>query len=212
VTRYLLERLLVLIPVLLSLGVHEWAHAWTATMLGDDTAEKSGRLTLNPLAHIDPLGTLLLPLIGIPFGWARPVPVEPTRFRPGVRMGVGLLLTAVAGPLSNLLLALVATSLVALTSRGPWQLHYPGVELLLRQGVIVNLSLAVFNILPIPPLDGSRVVEGLIPFEWRRYWDPVTRLGGWLLLGVLLLPMLTGIHLFGWVGSAAMRLLAWASG
>ena len=80
---------MVLIPMLLSLTVHEWAHAWSAYRLGDDTASMQGRLTLNPIAHIDPIGTLILPLLGIPFGWAKPVPVNPTRFRRGVGMSTG---------------------------------------------------------------------------------------------------------------------------
>jgi Zn-dependent protease len=94
----LLARATLFIPLLLSLAVHEWAHAWTARQLGDDTAERAGRLTLNPLAHVDPIGTLLLPLLGIPFGWAKPVPIEPLRFRRDVRLRAGVALTAAAGP------------------------------------------------------------------------------------------------------------------
>src|SRR5512134_1879423 len=106
--------LLLLPPLLLSLSFHEWAHAWSAHKLGDDTAERMGRLTLNPLAHIDPLGTILLPLLGVPFGWAKPVPVNPARFRRGVHMGRGMMITSAAGPLSNLLLATVCAVLFGL--------------------------------------------------------------------------------------------------
>ena len=86
----LLDRAVNFIPVLLSLTVHEWAHAWTAEKLGDDTAKMMGRLSLNPLDHVDPVGTLLLPLLGVPFGWAKPVPINPTRFRRSIRMPVGV--------------------------------------------------------------------------------------------------------------------------
>src|SRR5262249_19231194 len=102
---WLLERVLVLIPLWISLGVHEWAHAFAAFKLGDDTAAQQGRLTIDPFAHLDPLGTAVLPLLVVPFGWAKPVPVEPTRFRHSVSMGWGLLVTALAGPVSNLVLA-----------------------------------------------------------------------------------------------------------
>src|SRR5688572_26569558 len=96
---------MMLIPLVLSLTVHEWAHAMSAYRLGDDTAAREGRLTLNPIVHIDPLGTLLLPLMGVPFGWAKPVPVVPTRFRRDVNMSTGMMITAAAGPFSNLVLA-----------------------------------------------------------------------------------------------------------
>ena len=105
----IVQRLLVILPVLLlSLTVHEYAHAWAARRLGDDTAERMGRYTLNPLAHIDPIGTFLLPVFtNIPFGWAKPVPVNPARFRQGVNMGKGMMFTSLAGPASNVLLGLL---------------------------------------------------------------------------------------------------------
>src|SRR5215470_8697034 len=101
----LIQRIASFIPILLSLTVHEWAHAWTAWKLGDDTAKLLGRVSLNPIDHIDPVGTLLLPLLGIPFGWAKPVPINPLRFRSTVSMPMGVLLSVAAGPISNLLLA-----------------------------------------------------------------------------------------------------------
>src|SRR5262245_62591833 len=96
----LLQRIVNFIPVLLSLTVHEWAHAWTAWKLGDDTAKLQGRVSLNPIDHIDPVGTLLLPLLGVPFGWAKPVPINPVRFRANVSMPMGVLLSVAAGPIS----------------------------------------------------------------------------------------------------------------
>jgi Zn-dependent protease len=105
----LLAGVKILIPLILSLTVHEFAHAWSAYRLGDDTASRMGRLTLNPLAHIDPIGTVLLPLLGIPFGWARPVPINPARFRRSMRMSTGMMITAAAGPLANVILAVACT-------------------------------------------------------------------------------------------------------
>ena len=101
----MLERLIWFIPVLLSLTVHEWAHAWTAWKLGDDTAKHLGRLTLNPIAHMDPVGTFLLPLMGVPFGWAKPVPVNPLRFDQSVSIRGEMMLVAIAGPISNVCIA-----------------------------------------------------------------------------------------------------------
>ena len=116
----LAARGLVFIPILLSLTVHEWAHAWSAWRLGDDTAKLLGRMTLNPLDHIDPVGTLLLPLIGIPFGWAKPVPINPLRFRRTVSLRLGILIVAAAGPISNLLLAAAAWLVLSLSRSSFW--------------------------------------------------------------------------------------------
>src|SRR4029077_13823616 len=141
---------MLLVPLLLSLTVHEWAHAWSAHRLGDDTAAKLGQLTLNPIAHIDPVGTLLLPLLGIPFGWAKPVPVNPTRFRRGVSMSRGMMITAAAGPISNVVLAVVcavAFGLVARFSPDALTSRF-GVAPLLMAMIQINVTLAIFNMLP----------------------------------------------------------------
>lgn len=192
---WLLQRLLLLIPLVLSLSIHEWAHAWSAYQLGDDTAARNDRLTLNPLEHMDPVGTLLLPLLGIPFGWAKPVPINPARFRRGLSMNTGLVLTAAAGPLANVVLALAsAAALGILVSLGigpeaggaaPWRL--------LQVLVTLNLLLAFFNLLPIPPLDGSRIVDGLLPNRLRPAWDSFAAYSPFVLGGVLLLPLLAGL-------------------
>jgi Zn-dependent protease len=182
----LLLRAVYIIPTLLSLTVHEWAHAWSANKLGDDTAEREGRLTLNPIAHIDPLGTILLPLIGVPFGWAKPVPVNPARFRRDVHMGTGMAITAAAGPLSNLVLAVlcaVATGLYLRFNPGV-HLQQSGAAMLLIYGVQLNVGLALFNMLPLPPLDGSRILERFIPFKQQAAWDSFKRFGPLLLLAV----------------------------
>jgi Zn-dependent protease len=200
-----------LIPMILSLSVHEYAHAWSAARLGDDTAARMGRLTLNPAAHIDPIGTILLPVMltanGYPaFGWARPVPIDPTRFRRGVSMGRGMAISASAGPLSNLLLALVATVLLGVLVRlnldgagsaPDVQLRerfelvaaaitsVPGLRFLFV-AIQLNLVLALFNFIPVPPLDGSRVVAWLIPTRLRQGWHNVERFAPLLLIPVFL--------------------------
>src|SRR5262245_34666958 len=156
----LLERIMNLIPLILSLTVHEWAHAYSAFRLGDDTAARHGRLTLNPIPHIDPIGTLLLPLLGVPFGWAKPVPVVPTRFRRDVSMRTGMMITAAAGPISNLVLAVLATLIWGLLLRVT--VPSRGVEMLLMKAIVGNLALFIFNFIPVPPLDGSRIVDGLM--------------------------------------------------
>jgi Zn-dependent protease len=205
---YLLARVLVFIPVVLSLGAHEWAHARAALALGDDTAEKLGRLTLNPLAHLDPLGTLL-PLLGFPLGWAKPVPINPNRFRTDISLGLGLVLTAAAGPLANFVLA--ALCLVATAAASQFAPEAIGrgstLALLLTQGLFVNLTLGVFNLLPIPPLDGSRIVDGLLPFEWRGPWQSFSRYGGVVLVLLLFVAPLLGVHLFDWISTLGYRLL-----
>ncbi len=182
----LMQRVMLLVPMILSLSVHEWAHAWSAFKLGDDTAKMQGRLTLNPLAHIDPIGTLLLPLLGIPFGWARPVPINPARFRREVHMSTGMALSASAGPLSNLILAvLCAVSYGVLYRVAPGVLEEQGVQLLLRYGIELNVGLAVFNLVPIPPLDGSRILERLVPYSMRATWDSFQRMAPFLLIAFI---------------------------
>jgi len=175
----------IFVPLVLSLSVHEWAHAWSAYKLGDDTAARMGRMTLNPLAHIDLLGTVVLPLLGIPFGWAKPVPVNPSRFRREVSMGAGMAITASAGPISNVLLAVLCTLLLGLLQRlAPQASWSPAAQQLLAVTVTINVSLALFNLIPVPPLDGSRIVDGLMPFRLRPQWDAFTRVAPVLLIAI----------------------------
>ncbi|MFO0600790.1 MAG: site-2 protease family protein [Myxococcaceae bacterium] len=180
-------RALFIIPTLLSLTVHEWAHAWSAWKLGDDTAAREGRLTLNPIAHIDPIGTILLPLIGVPFGWAKPVPVNPVRFNRKVTMGTGMAITAAAGPISNILLALLCAVVLGITIRtgGDVLQHAPGLQMLLLYGVQLNVGLAIFNFVPVPPLDGSRILKRFIPRSMEDTWESVERFGPFLLFAVI---------------------------
>ena len=172
------------LPVLLAVTLHEAAHGYVADRLGDDTARRLGRVTLNPLAHVDPFGTVLLPgfllLVGAPFvfGWAKPVPVAFHRLRNPRR---DMVLVALAGPASNILQAVAAALLMHLTVRlpSPW-LEWTGENL--ANAVIVNVVLAVFNMLPIPPLDGGRVLTGLLPRDLARRFSRIERYGLLILL------------------------------
>jgi Zn-dependent protease len=195
----IIARVTFLIPLILSLSVHEWAHAWAAWRLGDDTARLLGRMTLNPLAHIDPLGTFLLPLLGVPFGWAKPVPINPVRFR-GVSMTTGVMLTAAAGPISNLVLCAGSAAMLAILVRlRPGLVEAgSGPAALLEILIMMNMMLAIFNLLPIPPLDGSRIVEGLLVGRFRSSWQAFTQIAPFVLLLVLFAPVLLHANLFAW--------------
>jgi Zn-dependent protease len=212
------SRLAYIVPLLLSLSVHEWAHAWSAMRLGDDTAARLGRLTMNPFAHVDPLGTLILPLLGVPFGWAKPVPISPARFRRDISMRGGILLTAAAGPFSNLGLAALCAALLGLAYRfAPIVLvTQPALAQLLQIGVLMNAVLALFNLLPIPPLDGSRIVDALVPDRGRRVWDAFGRYAPIALLTVIAVPLLLGQNVIaptlGWVSMFLARLTVLIAG
>ena len=201
----ILQRLLLYLPVLLlSLTVHEYAHAWTARKLGDDTAERLGRLTLNPLAHADPIGTFLLPVLGVPFGWARPVPVNPARFRRTVRMTTGMMITSLAGPFANISLAVLSTVAMGLLFRlAPATAEaYRGIAAFLAISIQMNVALGVFNMLPLPPLDGSRIVDALLPARLRPQWEAFSRFAPFILLAIVFVgwriiavPIAAGIDL-----------------
>lgn len=195
----LLSRVMLVILLMLSLCVHEWAHAWSAWRLGDDTAARMGRLTLNPFAHADLLGTIVLPLLLVPFGWAKPVPINPARFRRSVRMSTGVMLTAAAGPLANIILAVLCAIAFGLAYRLAPESVMPGspLRMLLAGGVLgehyvpgllqLNVTLAIFNLIPVPPLDGSRIADGLMPLRLRPGWEAFARFSPFLLLGVVFL-------------------------
>jgi Zn-dependent protease len=160
-----IQDLAVRIPVfLLALTIHEFAHGWLANRLGDSTARLQGRLTLNPLAHLDPIGTLAIVLIG--FGWARPVPVDVRNLRNPRR---DMVLIAAAGPASNLVLAAASAFFYRILPWGAagleWAWLAVPIRAMLRTGVLANVVLAIFNLLPVPPLDGGRVLSGLLPLR-----------------------------------------------
>ena len=208
-TDWIMSRLMIMLPLWLSLSVHEWAHAWSAYMLGDDTASLQGRLTLNPIAHIDPIGTLLLPLMGVPFGWAKPVPINPAHFRHDVDTRRGMMITAAAGPLSNIVLAVFATVVfVVVTLAGVWsQSNIVPLFTFFQTFIMMNVILALFNILPILPLDGSRVADSLMPEKYRPMWDQFCKHSMFVLIAVILLPNLLGFSLFGWAAALVYKML-----
>ncbi|HKA13957.1 MAG TPA: site-2 protease family protein [Myxococcota bacterium] len=206
----LADRLVWLVALWLSLSVHEWAHAWSAWWLGDDTASRLGRRTLDPLAHLDPVGTVLLPLLGVPFGWAKPVPINPTRFHRGVALRAGVALTAAAGPVANLALTLLAVAaLAALAAAAPaWAAPGAAPRALLETIAALNFSLAVVNAVPVPPLDGSRVLEAWLPARLEPAWRAFLRGGDWVLAAALVAIVWLGAPILFWPVDRMRALLA----
>ncbi len=175
--------------LLFSLTVHEMAHAWSADRLGDPTARILGRVTLNPIAHADPIGTVLFPLIamvtGAPLiGWAKPVPVDIRRLRNHHR---DFVLVAAAGPASNIVMAVGAALILAVAPATSSEGNAAGiVTVLLTRMVILNVLLAVFNMLPIPPLDGGNVLSGLLPRHVAQVFDQIRPYGFLILYAIIL--------------------------
>ena len=196
---YLIIGLLVLI---VSLSVHEAAHAWSASQLGDDTAKRLGRVTLNPIVHVDLIGTLLLPVIamvsGAPLiGWAKPTPVNTRNLRQPRRDSI---LVTAAGPTSNMLIAFVAAaaSKVSIGTGGEW------LSLLLSQALILNVLLAVFNMLPLPPLDGGQILMALLPPRVAAQLGFLYEYGFLILLGLLVSGVLWYV-----IGPPFYLILSW---
>ena len=186
------------IPLIIAIVFHEVAHGWTARLLGDPTAAQLGRLTLNPIKHVDPFGTIILPgmlkLAGLPvFGWAKPVPVVKGRLRNPRR---DMMIVAAAGPGSNLVMALIGAVLLGLAMRGFAEGVEPslGMSFLaanLFNFILLNIFLALFNLLPIPPFDGGHIVEGLLPAQAARKYAAMHSKA--LLIMILLLVVLPWI-------------------
>ena len=185
------------LPVILAITCHEAAHGWVANRLGDDTAKRLGRVTFNPVKHVDPFGTLILPamllLLRAPFlfGYAKPVPVAFHRLRNPKR---DMIWVALAGPGTNIVLALASAFALHLAvalpgSIGPWLAEN------LTNSIIINVVLAVFNMLPIPPLDGGRVVTGLLPGRYAWRFAQLERYGFLILLALLFLVPIIGRQL-----------------
>jgi Zn-dependent protease len=177
------------VVLLFSLSVHESAHAWMALRMGDRTAADEGRISLNPIVHIDPIGTVLMPILqlmssGIPFlAWAKPTPVQARNFRPGM-FRRGQILVAGAGPVSNFALAFLFTAgfVVLRTTGAELQSDHPVVRILII-GVITNVMLGVFNLVPLPPLDGSWIASWGLPRPLAARYDRIMEpYGQWILL------------------------------
>jgi Zn-dependent protease len=193
------------------LSIHEYAHGKVAQLQGDNTAGDFGRLTLNPLAHIDPIGTVLVPLVllvssggRIGFGWARPVPVDPMNFR---NPRQGILLVSLAGPASNVCLAFAAGMLLRIVGTGPATGLVLSLQLILASIALINLYLAFFNLIPIPPLDGSGVLSALLPVEYARKYERLGRYGPLLLIGIIALGGIGGVSIIGVIAGIPARFL-----
>jgi len=188
--------LLIAPPILMALTFHEYAHAYAAHRFGDDTARLSGRLTLNPLRHLDPLGTIMIFLVH--FGWAKPVPVNPYNLRNPKK---DMLWISAAGPLSNMLLALISGLLFRLFSDFAMVAERNSLAGLLLLVVFfslkINLALAIFNILPIAPLDGSKILYGLLPPGFGKMILTIERYGPFILIGLIIFGQVTGVSILG---------------
>lgn len=184
--------------VLLVLAIHEYAHAAVAVRLGDPRPKLDGRLTLNPLVHLDPVGTLMLLFFG--FGWAKPVMVDPTHFRHPRR---GMMWVALAGPAANLIMAFVMARIYPLVVE-PLPLNWAlAVRAFFQVTISLNIWLAVFNLLPLPPLDGSKVLAGLVPGRWAY------RLYRWETYGTVLLLLLVVSGTVSRLLWPAYRVVSW---
>lgn len=185
-TADLLEGLVKLMIIFMILPLHEFAHAWTANKLGDYTAKYKGRLTLSPFAHIDIMGAILLFFCG--FGWAKPVPVNPMHFK---RPRYGMMLTSLAGPLSNLAAALVGTVILQVMSGVVTEVTETimYVVIMLNAFIAINVNLALFNLIPVPPLDGSAILGYFLPRK-VDYWIQQNQMTFYVIVLVL---MVTGI-------------------
>jgi Zn-dependent protease len=192
----LISRIFVLLT---AFAVHEFAHAWSADRFGDPTPRNNGRLTLNPMAHLDPMGSLMLIVVG--FGWAKPVPVNP--YALARRSSAAMMWVSLAGPASNLLMALIAaipfqlglvSVFAAFTNPGE---ILPSLDKLLYEFVFINLLLMLFNLIPLAPLDGEKILYYLLPVSGQKFMDSIRPYGPLILLAVLFLGPLLGFNIIG---------------
>ncbi len=201
---------ILVIPVLFAIIVHEVAHGWVAKYLGDPTAQRLGRLTLNPIKHIDPFGTVLVPALllllhaGFIFGWAKPVPITWENLRHPKR---DMAIVAAAGPAANLLMALFWGLVVRVGMLLPVSAQWVSkpMQFMGLGGIAVNVLLMVFNLLPLPPLDGGRVAVGLLPGPWAWRLSRVEPFGFYIVLGLMMTGLLWVV--VGPVGDFVARLV-----
>ena len=192
----------ILIPVIIfALSFHEFSHGWMAHRYGDPTAKNAGRLTLNPMAHLDVFGSMALYFMG--FGWAKPVPVDPRYLANPKR---DMMRIALAGPVSNLIVALISGILLSILLRFGLIGNQSTLVVVLIMSLQINLVLAIFNFIPIPPLDGSRILEGLIPYKYHNELAKFEYYGPRVLMGLILLSMFTRFNIFSVIISPIMTI------
>ena len=182
------------ITLMVAFTFHEFAHAWTATQFGDDTPRLFGRLTLNPLSHLDLVGSMMLLVTG--FGWAKPVPVNPQKIQQ--HSNSALMLVAISGPLSNFFLALLAALPLRLgwvVPTAPSTNFLPSLYTFLIFFVFTNLGLMLFNLIPLPPLDGEEVLTFFLPPSMQRQWDQIKPYGPYILILLLFLGPVIGFNI-----------------
>jgi len=202
----LISRIVVLLT---AFSVHEFAHAWTADQFGDDTPRYHGRLTLNPLAHLDPMGSLMLIIAG--FGWAKPVPVNPYALRR--RSESALMWVSLAGPMSNLLLAILAAVPFRMGLVSIYDAYAPASGLLptlpqfLYHFITINLILMLFNLIPLAPLDGDKIADYFFPPSWRDFLARIRPYGPMILLLIFIAGPYLGLDIFGWILGPPLRFL-----
>jgi Zn-dependent protease len=189
-----------IVAIISTLTIHEFSHALTALAFGDPTAKSDGRLTLNPLVHIDPLGFVMLLFVG--FGWAKPVPVNPFNFR---KQRLAMAVVSLAGPLSNLACVVIFGLMFKFLAPALGANNLLANFLFLL--TLVNASLFVFNLIPIPPLDGSKVLFSILPDQLNNFKDYISNYGPYLLLILVLLDSFTNIGIFSFVFSKMMNIL-----
>jgi Zn-dependent protease len=191
----LIARLVVLV---VALTFHEYAHAWVATQFGDPTPRQYGRLTLNPLAHLDPMGSFLLLFAG--FGWAKPVPVNAYALQR--QSSASLMWVSLAGPFSNLLLAIIAAIPIRLGL-----VHTGFFDTFLLDFIYINLLLMLFNLIPLSPLDGEKIAEYFAPPPLARYFDAIRPYGWVILIAIVVLGPFLKINILGWIIDPPLHLL-----
>lgn len=195
----IISLLIIAPPILFALTVHEYAHGWVAYKYGDPTAKNAGRLTLNPLSHLDPLGTIMLFLVHL--GWAKPVPVNPYYLRNPKK---DLIWVSLAGPGANILTALACGLIIRLIHPVSGYLMFGSSSfsvfaLMLVYGMMINLVLAFFNLIPLPPLDGSKILMGLLPSQYEYKMEQLERFGPFLLIGIIMVTSFAGIPILSWI-------------